>query len=69
MLKKILEDKKITAYRLSKDTGIPYSTISDLVLENTQIEKTNSATLYRLAKYLDYTMEELYEGKLKNTEE
>lgn len=62
MFKKLLEDRGITGYRLSKDTGIPYSTISDLMLGNTLIEKTNSATLYKLAKYLEMSMEDLYEG-------
>ncbi len=52
-----------TVYSISKKTGIPYSTLNDLVIEKTDIKKCSADTLYRLAKYLNISMEKLYEGK------
>lgn len=62
MIRKLLSDKKISAYRLAKDTGIPYSTISDLVTGKILIENTSSNTLYRLATYFNMSMDCLYNG-------
>ena len=62
MLKQILDERGISVYKLSQGTGIAYSTLNDLVIEKTDIQNTSAATLYRLAKYLDITMELLYEG-------
>lgn len=62
MIKKLLSDYQISAYKLSKDTGIPYSTISDLVTGKILIENTSSNTLYRLATYFDLSMDAMYKG-------
>lgn len=61
MLDQILESKKITPYRLSKDTGIPYSTLADIVSGKTSVKSLSAQVLYKLAKGLGMTMEELYE--------
>lgn len=62
MLEQMLEKKNITPYRLSKDTGIPYSTLSDIVSGKTAIQSISAQVLYKLAKGLGMTMEEVYEG-------
>lgn len=64
MIKKLLLDNQISAYKLSKDTGIPYSTISDLVTGKILIENTSSNTLYRLATYFNLSMDALYMGNI-----
>lgn len=61
MLNEWIEQKNISLYRLSKNSGIPYSTISDICSGKTQIEKCSGETIYKLAKELDITMEELLE--------
>lgn len=43
----------ITAYRLSKETGIPYTTISELCNSKTDINKCSAATVYKLALFFD----------------
>lgn len=68
MLKDILEQKGISAYQLSKGSGVPYTTVNDLMLEKTDLKKTYSETLYRLAKYLGVSMENLYEQSEKETQ-
>lgn len=61
MLNEWIKQKNISLYRLSKNSGIPYSTISDICSGKTQIEKCSGETIYKLAKELDITMEELLE--------
>lgn len=67
MLKDILEKKGLSVYKLSKDTGIAYSTINDIVIEKTDIKNVSANMLYRMSKYLEISMEVLYEGSLENT--
>ena len=59
MLEYFLQKKKITKYRLSKNSGIPYTTLSDILSGKTQLEKCSAETVYKLSKELDVSMEEL----------
>lgn len=61
MLNEWMEQRKITKYRLAKNSGIPYSTVNDLCNGKTQLEKCSAETIYKLAKELNLTMEELLE--------
>ena len=60
-IQKIMEQKNITRYRLSKDSGIPYTTITDICCGKAQLEKCSAGTIYKLAKSLDVSMEALLE--------
>ena len=60
-IQKFMEKKNITRYRLSKDSGIPYTTITDICSGKAQLEKCSAETIYKLAKKLDITMEMLLE--------
>ncbi len=62
MLKELLEERGISVYKLSKETGIAYSTINDIVIDKTDIKNVSSNMLYRLSKYLEMSMEQLYEN-------
>ena len=59
-LSAILNEKKISTYQCSRQSSIPYTTLLELVKEKTSIEKCSAETVYRLAKALDMTMDELY---------
>lgn len=59
-IKDFINEYHISIYKLSKETGIPYSTISDLVAEITPIENTSSGTLFRLASYFNVSMESFF---------
>lgn len=59
MLKEILKEKNFTMYKLSKMSGVPYSTISDICTGKTKLEKCSAETIYKVAKALKVTMEEL----------
>ncbi len=62
-----MDNKGITLYRLSKETGIPYSTVSDIVSGKTGIENVSAKVLFKLSQFLDVSMEELYLGKQERT--
>ncbi len=50
---------KVSAYRLSKDTGIPYTTISELCTGKTDINKCSADTVYKLAVYFNCDMKDI----------
>ena len=55
-----LQKRRVSIYKVSKDAGIPYSTLCDLVHGKTDINNVNVRTLVRLASYLGMSMEILY---------
>jgi plasmid maintenance system antidote protein VapI len=69
-INKIIEQKKITKYRLAKESGVPHATLNDICSGKTNIGKCSAETLYKIAKVLDVSMESLlsdnlYERKIK----
>lgn len=56
----LLECEGISVYECSKRSGIPYSTLSDILKGRTSIDKVSSKHLHALAKALDWTMDDLY---------
>ena len=65
-LASILKRKKISVYRCSKESNVPYTTLLDIVKGKTKIEKCSAETVYRLAKVLNIAMEELLEERLED---
>lgn len=61
MLEKILNKKNISVYKCAKESNIPYTTLLEIVRGKTSIENCSVQTVYRLAKVLNMTMEELIE--------
>lgn len=59
MLEAILKEKNMTMYQCAKLSGIPYTTLSEVVRGKTRIEKCSAETVYRLSKVLNVSMEEL----------
>ena len=62
---RLVENKNISAYRLSKESDVPYMTINDLINKKTAITKCNAETVYKIAKALDASVEELLEPYLR----
>lgn len=58
-INELLEQKKISKYRLWKESGVPQATISDICTGKTKIEKCSAETIYRIATVLDVSMESL----------
>ncbi len=57
-----LEKQNITKYRLSKESGVPQATINDICSGKADIEKCAAGTLYRLAKVLRVSIEDILES-------
>ena len=54
-----LKQKNMSIYRLAKASEVPYATVNDICNGKAQLEKCSAETLYRLARALDVSMEEL----------
>ena len=65
IINELLAQKNMTKYRLSKQSGVSYSTISDICNSKICIEKCSAETLYKLSKALDVSMETLVEPALE----
>lgn len=57
----LMKNKRITKYRLSKESGIAYTTVNDICRSKAQLEKCSAETVYRISKALGVTMESLIE--------
>lgn len=54
-----LEKLNMTKYRLSKISGVPQATVSDICSGKADLEKCAAGTLFRLAKALGVSMEDI----------
>ncbi len=57
-----LEEQNMTKYRLSKESGVPQATINDICSGKADIDKCAAGTLYRLARALGISVEEILES-------
>ncbi len=55
----VMQEKGITKYRLSKESGVPWATLSDIYNGKTKLEKCEAGTVRKLASALDMTVEEV----------
>jgi len=55
----LLKQKNLSKYKLSKDSGVSFTTVSEITTGKTNIKNCTGDTLYRLSKSLDVTMEDL----------
>lgn len=58
-LKSLLKEKQLSVYQCAKESHVPYTTLSDIVKGKTRIEKCTAETIYKLARTLNVTMEEI----------
>lgn len=59
MINSLLKEKNMSRYQLSKLTGIPYTTVSDLVSGKADIRKCSVDTIYRISKVLGVTVDSI----------
>ena len=62
IIDKLLEDARMSRYKLSKESGVPQATISDLCSGKTSITKCSAGTLYKIAKMLHVTVDSILEA-------
>lgn len=68
-INELLRDKKISKYRLSRLSGVPYTTINDICTGKTRIEKCSAETIYKIAKVFSISMEELIKDVVEEKSE
>ena len=61
MLRAILEEKKISMYKLEKSSNLSHATLSDLVNEKTKPENCSSSLIKEISKSLNMSMDSLYD--------
>ena len=61
MLKEYLTKNKISMYALSKESGVPYSTLNDICNGKVTIENCKAGVVKRLSGVLHISMDEFYE--------
>ena len=61
-----LEKKQMTKYKLSKVSGVPQTTINDICGGKVDLEKCSAGTLYRIAKVLGVSIEEILESAVSD---
>ena len=66
-LNDLLAEKKISKYRLAKESGIPQTTIADICSRKSRIEKCSADTLYKISKVLGVSMESLIEQEMEDS--
>jgi len=64
-INELLLQKNMTKYRLSKDSGVPHTTINDICNDRVKIENCSAGTLYKLAQVLDVTIEDLVKERME----
>lgn len=58
-INRLLEEKCITKYKLSKESGVPHATLNDICSGRSNISKCSADTIYRISRVLDVSMETL----------
>lgn len=66
-LNDLLAEKKISKYRLAKESGIPRTTVVDICSRKARIEKCSADTIYKIAKVLGVSMESLIEQEMEDS--
>ena len=58
----LLQQSKMSRYKLSKESGVAQSTISDICSGKTSVENCSAGTLYKIARALNVTVDALLEA-------
>lgn len=58
-LKKIINSNNISLYRLSKESGIPYTTLNELINDKKNINHIAAETIYKLCLYFKCTQSDI----------
>ena len=62
IVNELLEKENMTRYRLSKESGVAMTTITDICSGKAELDKCAAGTLYKIAKVLGVTVDSLLEN-------
>ena len=57
IINRILNDRRMSMYRLSELCGVPQSTIADICSEKSSITRCTAGALHKIAKILNVTVD------------
>lgn len=60
----LLEKENMSRYRLSKESGVALTTITDICSGKAELEKCSAGTLFRIAKVLGVTVDSILENNV-----
>ena len=63
MIQTLMHKKNMTKYRLSKNSGIPYTTLTDICSGKAQLEKCSAETIYKLSRELGILLAPCFEKR------
>ena len=63
LINDVMDQKKISIYKMAKDTDIPYSTLRDVLSGKTDIKNVSFEIGMKIAEYLQLNPQELLEEK------
>ena len=67
-LNDLMKKKGISCYRLALMADIPHATLNDICSGKTKLERCSAKTIYKLAKVLGVSMEQLTESGIRETQ-
>lgn len=53
----LMEQKAVTQYRISQNSGVPYTMVCDICNGKTKLKNCSVKTVYKIAKALGVSME------------
>ena len=62
IIARTLKEKNMSAYLCSKISGVPYTTVLELLNDKTDINKCSVETIYKIAKALNISVEYIIEN-------
>ena len=62
IIDRLLQESNLSGYKLSKMSGVPQATISDICSGKAALDRCTAGTVYKLAKALNVTVESLLEA-------
>jgi transcriptional regulator with XRE-family HTH domain len=65
IIEELLKAKQMSKYRLSKESGIPQATLSDICSGKTKLQNCSAGTLYKIARVLNVTVDSLIEADVQ----
>ena len=63
-----MQKNGLSRYRLAVTAGIPHATLNDICSGKTKLERCSAETVYKLAKTLGVSMEQLTESGIRETQ-
>ncbi|MEG0094733.1 MAG: helix-turn-helix transcriptional regulator [Erysipelotrichaceae bacterium] len=63
----LLKEKGLSRYGLSKKSGVPWATLSDICSGKTSLSRCNAQTVLKLSKALDLSIEEVLKLRVEDS--